>query len=190
MHTVLPLQGSGVHAPLLIVELYACLLLSAPAQVFELTKGQHFSLETAEQLMTQLEQEQQQLQGATASNSSSSSNHDSSKPPAEASSEGEEEAVEAPEQLLQLLAVSEGLPELASAEDAAAHAAQAAAAAAAARQRAYDQVIGQFGVLLKSVANAAACGPGVWGLLGRLYGLQGQLLGSQEAWLKQVRRWA
>jgi hypothetical protein len=157
-------------------------------QVFELTKSQHFSLETAEQLMTQLELEQQQLtQGAAFGSSSSSPQPSDASKTTEPSSEAEEEAMEAPEQLLQLLAVSDGLPNLNSSEDAAAHVAQAAAAAMAARQRAYDQVLGAFGVLLKSVANAAACGPGVWGLLGRLYRLQGQLLSSQEAWLKQVR---
>lgn len=160
-----------------------------PAQVFELTKGQHFSLETAEQLMMQLEREQQQLHGTAADSSSSSSSaklHEANGA-ADSSSEAEEEAMEAPEQLLQLLAVSDGLPNLTSSAGAAAHTAAAAAAAAAARQRAYDQVLGAFAALLKSVANAAACGPGVWGLLGRLYRLQGQLLSSQEAWLKQVR---
>ncbi|WIA10643.1 hypothetical protein OEZ85_010823 [Tetradesmus obliquus] len=161
----------------------------ALVQVFELSKGQHFSLETAEQLMMQLEREQQQLHGTAADSSSSSSSaklHEANGA-ADSSSEAEEEAMEAPEQLLQLLAVSDGLPNLTSSAGAAAHTAAAAAAAAAARQRAYDQVLGAFAALLKSVANAAACGPGVWGLLGRLYRLQGQLLSSQEAWLKQVR---
>jgi hypothetical protein len=170
------------------------LVLLSCVQVFELTKGQHLSLETAEQLMTQLEQESQQMQGTTsptaeapAANTNGSANANAISSANAAYSEAEEEPMEAPEQLLQLLAVSEGLPELRSSADTAAHAAQAAASAAAARQRAYNQVLGAFAVLLKSVANAAACGPGVWGLLGRLYGLQGQLLSSQEAWLKQVR---
>ncbi|KAF6259400.1 hypothetical protein COO60DRAFT_1008225 [Scenedesmus sp. NREL 46B-D3] len=165
----------------------------ALSQVFELTKGQQLSLETAEQLMTQLELEQQQLQGNTPDSDNGSSRaatlsvHAAEAGGAkEAGVEAEEEAMDAPEQLLQLLAVTDGLPDLSRSGDAAAHAAQAAAAAAA-RQRAYDQVLASFGVLLKSAANAAACGPGVWGLLGRLYRLQGQLLSSQEAWLKQVR---
>lgn len=161
-------------------------------QVFELTKGQQLSLETAEQLMMQLELEQQQLQGNTPDSDNGSSRaatlsvHAAEAGGAkEAGVEAEEEAMDAPEQLLQLLAVTDGLPDLSRSGDAAAHAAQAAAAAAA-RQRAYDQVLASFGVLLKSAANAAACGPGVWGLLGRLYRLQGQLLSSREAWLKQV----
>jgi hypothetical protein len=142
--------------------------------------------------MTQLEQESQQLQGTASSTTQgpaaeSNANGNPHANANAASSEAEEEPMEAPEQLLQLLAVSEGLPELRSSAEAAAHAAQAAASASAARQRAYDQVLGAFAALLKSVANAAACGPGVWGLLGRLYSLQGQLLSSQEASLKQVR---
>jgi hypothetical protein len=160
-------------------------LLCCAAQVFELTKGQHLSLETAEQLLTQLEQENQLLQGNTCSTAPTPA-ADANSSANGASLEAEEEAMEAPEQLLQLLAVSDGLPDISNAEEAATHAAQATASAAAARQRAYDQVLAAFAGLLKSVANAAACGPGVWGLLGRLYGLQGQLLSSQEAALKQV----
>jgi hypothetical protein len=70
---------------------------------------------------------------------------------------------------------------------AAAEAPAAAAATAAALQRSHQQVMQQLGGVLKQAANSPACGAAVWGLLGHWYGLQGQLLSSQEARLKQVR---
>lgn len=43
------------------------------------------------------------------------------------------------------------------------------------------------GKLLKDAVNLPCCNPEVWGLLGRYYGLSGQLDGAKEALLKQVR---
>jgi hypothetical protein len=98
----------------------------------------------------------------------------------------EEETMEAPEQLLQLLSVSAGLDGVGGA-GAAQHCSSTAESERAARRRARDQATTSFGALLKAAANTAACGPRLWGLLCRLYTLQGQLLPAQEAALKQVR---
>jgi hypothetical protein len=96
--------------------------------------------------------------------------------------------MDTPDGLLQMLALSNSLlPGVGSAGDSDGTGAPSAAAAAESRQRSYEQVMGQLGALLKGVANSAACSPVVWALLGRWYGLQGQHLSSQEAWLKQVR---
>lgn len=202
----------GVHAwsvtawqhvqPSVAVREYMPLTLTW-SQVFELTKAEHLSLETVDQLMKQLEQEHRQLQEMAAA-AAASANPDftpaattngtvAATPAAATGGSEEEEVMEAPEQLLRLLAVSDGLqlPDGSSSssttlEGTTACSAEAAAHAVAARQRSFDQVMSALGTLLKSAANAAACGPSVWGLLGRFYGLQGQLLSSQEAYLKQV----
>lgn len=226
------------------VELHALCLASLrwPVQVFDLTNGQHFSLQTAQALMTLLAQEHQQLKGhehhhqlqqqqqqhqeqqqangtissaaqaCPTSNAAGVAALRSSNTAAAAGlgasvSDGRDEAaaaagedvMDAPDQLLQMLALTPNLappattgssplsdssdPTAATADGATS---TAAAAAAASRQRSYDQVMQQLGVLLKAVANSPACSPGLWGLLGRWYGLQGQSLSSQEAWLKQV----
>lgn len=95
------------------------------------------------------------------------------------------EFMEAPDPLLSLLSLSAELPSSSTATPNGTIEA-ASTAAAAARQRALDQVKLLFGQLLKSVANSPACGAAVWGLYARWHRLQGQLLSSQEAWLKQV----
>lgn len=147
--------------------------------------------------MNTLEQQHKQL------NNNSQPTTSASTPTAEAATaadgeEAEDEVMEAPEQLLQMLSLTAGLPTSDSNE----HATTAngtsegqqppesatAAAAAASQQRNYQQVLQQFGGLLKQVTNSPACNAAVWGMLGRWYGLQGQLLSSQEARLKQVRR--
>lgn len=151
-------------------------------QVFELTRGEHFALATAEQLMTQIEQE-------AVKNTAQPNSSISYKQPAAATAwEDEGEAMEAPDQLLSLLAMSDRLPNNSSSttSDAAAASSAASTAAAAARLRMYDQVMTLFGQLLKSVTNSPACSPAIWGLYARWYQLQGHLLSSQEAYLKQV----
>eukprot|EP00878_Enallax_costatus_P015631 GHUV01016375.1.p1 GENE.GHUV01016375.1~~GHUV01016375.1.p1 ORF type:complete len:216 (+),score=96.67 GHUV01016375.1:87-650(+) len=93
--------------------------------------------------------------------------------------------MEAPDQLLSLLAMSKDLSY--SSSNATLDSVAASSAAAAARQRTCDQVMVLFGQLLKSVANSPACSPAVWGLFAKWYQLQGHLLSSQEAYLKQAR---
>jgi len=116
---------------------------------------------------------------------------------AAAADEGAED-MEAPEQLLQMLNLTASLTgssntggtDTNSSKDDTGD--QAAAAAAAQQQqqqqqqRSFQQVLQQFGGVLKSVTNAPSCGAAVWGLLGRWFALQGQLVSSQEARLKQV----
>jgi hypothetical protein len=98
--------------------------------------------------------------------------------------------MEAPEQLLNLLAMAGELPGSSGSQEAAAEASDpslpAASQAAAGRQRSHDQGLAAVGQLLKSAANSPAAGAAVWGLLGRWYALRGELLSSQEAALKQV----
>ena len=139
-----------------------------------------------------LEQQHQQLSSGTRdANPAAATASDT--PAAAADPEAEDgEAMDPPEQLLQMLDLTASLPggsNTSGGADAAAVEAQAAASAAAtsaALQRNHQQALQQFGGVLKQVTNSPACGAAVWGLLGRWYALQGQHLSNQEARLKQV----
>lgn len=182
-------------------------------QVLQLTQGQRFPQQTAETIMDLLEQQQQQQHsgniGGSANGLSAGANgtgaggHATSDAAAAAQADEEEEEeeeegelMEPPEQLLQMLDITSRLPGSTGTAtdgqqdaDSAAAAAASTASAAAAQQRSHQQVVQQLGGVLKGVTNSAACGAAVWGLLGRWYALQGELVSSQEARLKQVRIW-
>jgi hypothetical protein len=105
---------------------------------------------------------------------------------------GEEdgEAWEAPAELLGLISLSQALPgEVPSSSGGGGGGGGASGGPSAAdvdaRQRA--QARAAAGAVLKAATSAPACGPEVWGLLGRWYGLQGELVSAKEALLKQVR---
>jgi hypothetical protein len=170
--------------------------------VLELTQGQRFPLQTADDLMTYLEQQHKKLNicDAALETNTAAGTDPAAAPAADGGSDANEgEVMEPPEQLLQMLHFTAGLPDADSsssgnagsnADSAAAAASEQAsanaAATAAGRQRGYQQVLQQFGGVLKQVTNSPACGAAVWGLLGRWYALQDQHLSCQEARLKQV----
>jgi hypothetical protein len=160
-------------------------------QVFDLTQGQRFPLQTAEGLIDLLEQQHKHLHSGSpktcftdAATAAPAADEDA----ASAEVSGDGELMVPSEQLLQMLSFTAGLPGAGPDSSTAGSAAESASAAAtaAAHQRNHQQAVQQFGGVLKQVANSPACGAAVWGLLGRWYALQGQHLSSQEARLKQV----
>ncbi|KIY91721.1 putative Tetratricopeptide repeat like protein 27 [Monoraphidium neglectum] len=98
--------------------------------------------------------------------------------------EGEE--MEAPGELLGLLRMAQALPGD-TPRRAGGPPAAAAATSAESDERQLAQAAAAAGAALKAAANAPACGPEVWGLLGRWYALQGEATSAKEALLKQVR---
>lgn len=168
-------------------------------QVLELSQGQRLKVDVADALVQALEDWGKEPQGsgqglgADDSNDTSGANRDQG---AGAVDDGEEDEAAAS-------FVLPGLPLLGSVplpnQDAYAAGdegmAAEAASLAAQRQELLDkqdermrqQLLASISGLLKQAVNASCCTPEVWGLLGRVYGLQGELEAKKEALLKQVR---